>query len=144
MSLDLLARVSVLEGIAGVKPGTWMRNIVPEKKIVEVFGPGVRETWLSARDSGLLVAVRRSIEPLLKNTSVSADDILQPAIVGLGASGEVSRMPLFHGVGKAPGFTVAKVLGRTAANALSDLGISPTGFRFEIIRGKLNLFITTK
>jgi hypothetical protein len=28
-SLELLARVSLLEGIAGVKPGTWMRNVVP-------------------------------------------------------------------------------------------------------------------
>lgn len=35
MSLDLLARVSVLEGIAGVKPGTWMRTVVPEKEIVD-------------------------------------------------------------------------------------------------------------
>jgi hypothetical protein len=110
ISLDLLARISVLEGIAGVKPGTWMRNVVPEKEIVEVFGPGVRETWLSPRDSGLVVAVRRSLEPLLRNTTTTADDILQPAIVGLGASGKVSRMPLFYGVGKAPGFTVAKVM----------------------------------
>lgn len=41
MSLDLLARVSVLEGIAGVKPGTWMGNAAPEREIVEVFGAGV-------------------------------------------------------------------------------------------------------
>ena len=108
-SLDLLARVSVLEGIAGVKPGAWMRNVVPEKEIVEVFGPRVKATWLSPRDSGLVTAVRRSLEPLLRNTTTTADDILQPAIVGLGASGELSRLPLFHGVGKAPGFTVEKV-----------------------------------
>src|SRR5690606_21676665 len=106
VSLDLLARVSVLEGIAGVKPGIWMRNIVPEREIVEVFGPKVKETWLSPRDSGLVTAVRRSLEPLLRNTTTTANDILQPAIVGLGASGEFSRMPLFYGVGRAPGFTV--------------------------------------
>ncbi|TPV94731.1 MAG: hypothetical protein B7733_13690 [Myxococcales bacterium FL481] len=108
-SLDLLARVSVLEGIAGVKPGTWMKDTIPKREIVEVFGDGVKETWLSARDSGLVTAVRRSLEPLLRNTTTTADDILQPAIIGLGASGERSRMPLFYGVGKAPGFTVAKV-----------------------------------
>ncbi|NVB41811.1 hypothetical protein G6O69_28520 [Pseudenhygromyxa sp. WMMC2535] len=108
-SLDLLARVSVLEGIAGVNPGAWMRNVVPEKEIVEVFGPRVKANWLSPRDSGLVTAVRRSLEPLLKNTTTTADDILQPAIIGLGASGEVSRLPLFYGVGKAPGFTVEKV-----------------------------------
>jgi hypothetical protein len=50
-SLDLLARVSVLEGIAGVKPGTWMRNVVPEKEIVEVFGPNVGSAWI--RTGGL-------------------------------------------------------------------------------------------
>ncbi|NVB38110.1 hypothetical protein G6O69_09725 [Pseudenhygromyxa sp. WMMC2535] len=54
-SLDLLARVSVLEGIAGVKPGTWMRNVVPEKEIVEVFGPRVKATWLSPRGVRLVV-----------------------------------------------------------------------------------------
>ena len=43
MSLDFLAWVSVLEGIAGVRPGTWMRNVVPDAEIVEVFGPGVRD-----------------------------------------------------------------------------------------------------
>ena len=52
-----------------------------------MFGDAIRETWLSTRDSGLVTAVRRSLEPLLKNTTVTADDILQPAIVGLGASG---------------------------------------------------------
>jgi hypothetical protein len=108
-TLDLLARVSVLEGIAGVKPGTWMRDKVPEKEIVEVFGDGVQETWLSRRDSGLVTAVRRSLEPLLKNTMVTADDILQGALIGLGASGEVTRMPLFFGVGRAPGFSIEKV-----------------------------------
>jgi hypothetical protein len=75
-TLDLLARVSVLEGIAGKQPGTWMRDEVPEREIVEVFGDGVQETWLSSRDSGLVTAVRRSLEPLLKNTTVTADDIL--------------------------------------------------------------------
>lgn len=108
-SLDLLTRVSVLEGIAGVRPGTWMKDAIPKREIVEVLGPKVKANWLSPRDSGLVTAVRRSLEPLLKNTTTTADDILQPAIVGLGASGEVSRMPLFYGVGKAPGFTVEKV-----------------------------------
>lgn len=37
-SLDLLARVSVLEGIANVKPGTWMRTPIPTRAIVEAFG----------------------------------------------------------------------------------------------------------
>jgi hypothetical protein len=69
----------------------------------------VKATWLSPRDSGLVTAVRRSLEPLLKNTTTTANDILQPAIIGLGASGERSRMPLFYGVGKAAGFTVEKV-----------------------------------
>lgn len=109
VSLDVLARVSVLEGIAGMKPGTWMKDTIPTREIVEVFGPGVKATWLSPRDSGLVTAVRRSLEPLLRNTSVTADDILQPAIVGLGSKGDLSRLPLFHGVGRAPGFTVAKV-----------------------------------
>jgi hypothetical protein len=91
MSLDLLARVSVLEGIAGVKPGTWMRDHIPEKEIVEVFGSEVKATWLTPRDTGMVTAVRRSIEPLLKNTTTTADDILQPAIVGLGSSGGVDE-----------------------------------------------------
>jgi len=70
-SLDLLARVSVLEGIAGKPPGAWMRNVIPERDIVDVFGPAVQATWSSNRDSGLVVAVRRSLEPLLRNTSES-------------------------------------------------------------------------
>lgn len=92
-----------------MKPGTWMRDTIPKHEIVEVFGPKVKATWLSPRDSGRVTAVRRSLEPLLKNTTTTADDILQPAIVGLGASGERSRMPLFYGVGRAPGFSIEKV-----------------------------------
>ncbi len=49
-SLDLLARISVLEGIAGVKPGTWMKDTIPKREIVEVFGDEVKATWLSSRD----------------------------------------------------------------------------------------------
>lgn len=32
MSLDLLARVSVLEGIARVKPGTWMKKVPSSRR----------------------------------------------------------------------------------------------------------------
>jgi len=42
-SLDLLARVSVREGIAGVKPGAWMKDTIPKRELVEVFGNAVRE-----------------------------------------------------------------------------------------------------
>ena len=41
---------------------------------------------LSPRGSGLVTAVRRSLQTLLRDTTTTADDILQPAIVGLGAS----------------------------------------------------------
>ena len=74
-----------------------MKDRIPNREIVEVFGPDVKATWLSPWDSGLVTAVRRSLEPLLRNTTTTADDILQPAIIGLGASGEVSRMHLFYG-----------------------------------------------
>jgi hypothetical protein len=45
---------SSLEGIAGAKPGTWMRNVVPEQETFELLGDQVKDTWLSPRDSGLV------------------------------------------------------------------------------------------
>jgi hypothetical protein len=51
-TLDLLARVSVLEGVADKQPGTWMRDKVPEREIVEVFGPEVKEAVREARSPG--------------------------------------------------------------------------------------------
>ena len=49
ISLDLLARVRVLEGVAGVKPGIWMRNGVPDKGIVDVFRMEVKTTGASTK-----------------------------------------------------------------------------------------------
>ena len=101
MSLDLLARVFGLKGIAGKKQGTWMRNVVPEMEIVEVFGPKVKATWLAPRDSGLLTAVRRSVEPLLHHHDTYDPDVVpvpewaNRALVesGLGPKTEPRRVP---------------------------------------------------
>ena len=101
-STDMLARLSVLEGAAGVAPGTWL--VKRERGFGDAlnhFGPNLAPAWTSATDQGVydkaVSAARRSLQDV---SSMDADDLVQEMMLGSNSAASPRRSRLFYSVGE--------------------------------------------
>lgn len=104
---DLMARLQVLEGVAGQSPFTWSRN--PRQSISEAqehfAGTNIDPSWFSTGNTGMIGLVWGSVDSFFRKQrrtemSWTADDILQNGLMGLKLDGtHYSKGPLFYQVG---------------------------------------------
>lgn len=105
--LDLMVRLSMLEGAAGVTPGSWSDN--PSQglnKAVDHFaGSSLDPTWLSKQSQGVYNHLLRSAQSILRSsrvegvTDLSAEEVLTSALMGMGRS-EGTKKRVFYEAGK--------------------------------------------
>jgi hypothetical protein len=90
---DLLARLQMLEGAAGVPRGAWTTRLSPGSA-KDHFGPDLDESWTTRSNSGLaekaVTAVRRSIGEISGERGVqsamrdmSAEEMVNSFLAGL-------------------------------------------------------------
>lgn len=97
--LDRMAKVMVLEGAAGVPPMTWAARRGTEKEIEKHLGP--EAVNLLKKGPNVYTEVKRSVERFLPSgASVTADDLMQQAVMGLNIRNEPTRDYLFYAVGE--------------------------------------------
>jgi len=107
-TLDLMFRLSMLEGAAGVTPGSWSDN--PSRGLDQATDhysvSDVDPDWLSTRDQGVYRYLLRMTQAILRSSGLegvsdlSADEILINAYMGLARSGGTKKRVLYE-AGKA-------------------------------------------
>ena len=84
---DLLARLSILEGAAGVPAGTWLKSPAQGAlKAKEHFGGGLHPSWLKTGNSGLLDAAVKTVQAVLSkmpSAVYDADSYVQSYLIGM-------------------------------------------------------------
>ena len=102
-SMDMLARLSILEGAAGVAPGTWLRQ--KERGFghaLDFFGPKLPASWTSTRDQGVYDKALAAAAKILRNSSmVDPMDLIQDMIIGSTTTSGPARSRVFYSVGNA-------------------------------------------
>jgi hypothetical protein len=102
-NMDMFARLSILEGAAGVSPGTWLR----EKSrgfasALDHFGPKLAASWTTTSDQGVYdKAISAAARSLRGTHSVDAYDLVQDLISGSAKSSGPANSRLFYAVGNA-------------------------------------------
>lgn len=104
--LDILCRLQVLEGAAGLPFGTWSKQGERALKRAQAFftdaGRRIRADWFSTEDMGVYTTALKYARSKFRNQTqgdIAAEDILQRAMTGLSTSAEDQITPLFHAVG---------------------------------------------
>lgn len=102
-SMDMLARLSILEGAAGVSPGTWLRQKGRGFGIaLDHFGPKLAASWVSTTNQGVYDKALAAATKILRSVSGSdPHDLVQDMISGSSSSGGPARSRLFYSVGAA-------------------------------------------
>lgn len=96
---DRLVKVMVLEGVAGVTPMSWASRRGTEKEIEKHLGP--EAVNLLKKGPNVYTEVKRAVERFLPTgASVTADDLMQQAIMGLNINNQPTRDYLFYAVGQ--------------------------------------------
>lgn len=96
---DRLVKLMVLEGAAGVPPMSWAGKGRADKEIEKHLGP--EAVNLLKKGPNVYTEVKRAVERFLPSgASVTADDLMQQAIMGLNINNEQTRDYLFYAVGK--------------------------------------------
>lgn len=120
--LDLVARLSFLEGMFGVRPNSWAgrgankalqeilkseavtRRGMTEQQVKDLLAP-----WLAPGDTGIISNIRRAITPILKGVGIEPDDLIMPALAGLDIGGG-EKKPVFYSAGTGSFFDLNKFL----------------------------------
>lgn len=101
---DLMARLQVLEGVAGVRPWTWANKgprALPAARDA-LSGNAVDESWFSPKPTGMLKLLFVGLQRIV---GTDADDYLQNGLMGLKIEGDeegetYSNGPLLYQVGR--------------------------------------------
>jgi hypothetical protein len=99
---DHVVRAMILEGAAGVRPGTWsngdtMRNLREAKGILLGEHPKMDPSWFSYKDSGAWDVLKRRVGAVFQSNGISdsdAEDILHRALLGLTKQNDQGALPL--------------------------------------------------
>lgn len=99
--MDMFARLSILEGAAGVRPGTWLkRGARGFGNALEHFGPHLAASWTTTQDQGVydkaLVAASRVLSG---KSSMEPADLIQDMTINSTRSSGPERSRLFYTVG---------------------------------------------
>lgn len=131
-NLDQFARLSILEGAAGISPGTWLRQKSRGfGAALDHFGPRLAASWTANSDQGVYDKALATAARMLRNvTGTDADDLVQELISGSMSSSGPSRNRLFYSVGSAL---------RKYENDLSQGEITPNHRR---IKGTIDHWVT--
>lgn len=99
-ALDLAAKLSFLEGVVGVTPGTWTRaGRGAFREIESLLGDKVKD--LLRKGKNIFVDLKRFAEKQVRGIrGVEAEDFMQDALAGL-----TRPRPLFYDVGRGKPFT---------------------------------------
>lgn len=97
--MDLIARLQVLEGVAGVKPWTWAQN--PKqglKKALAHFaeqGGTINPAWFSEGNTGMVRVMESIARAITKDkvTDKSPETVVSDVIMGMKADGELVPVP---------------------------------------------------
>lgn len=113
-SMDALARLSVLEGIAGVPAGRWLRKGGRGLDLAQGWaaemGGGLHPYWTGAQNSGLLASAEKAAAGVLKAVSgIDAEDLIQEMIIESTTPGGTKRRQIFYSAGEAIGKDKKKV-----------------------------------
>lgn len=101
-SMDMFARLSILEGAAGVSPGTWLRRgALGFGDALEHFGAHLAVPWTSTRNEGIYdKALSTAGRVLSRNSALDPADLVQDLVVSSTRSSGTDRSRLFHTIGK--------------------------------------------
>jgi hypothetical protein len=106
---DILCRLQILEGAAGVKFRSWAdKGRMGLKLAVKLVGSTLDPDWTSQQDTGLFKFLLSNLEKMLvrarlSGTRVDRDmalEILHHYLMGLGAKVEGTHKPILYEVGK--------------------------------------------
>jgi hypothetical protein len=93
---DMMGRLIVLEGAAGVKEMSWARNPVRGMSKAKLHFAeqidNMHPEWFSGEDTGMLRMLTRTLDGFLSRSGVpdmSGEDLVQDGLAGLGATIEV-------------------------------------------------------
>jgi hypothetical protein len=130
-NMDMLARLSILEGAAGVTPGRWVnKGARGFGDALEHFGPHLAAAWTTTRSQGVYdKALGTAARHLSGHSGISADDLIQNMMVNTTRSSGPDRSRIFYTVG-------SKI--RSHANDLGAGDITP---RNERVLGTLDRWI---
>jgi hypothetical protein len=130
-NMDMLARMSVLEGAAGVSPGKWIAQ--RERgfaSALEHFGPNLAAGWTTAGDRGLYDQAVGVANHALRNTaSMDGEELVQELIMHSTSSAGPKRQKVFYSIGDSM---------RAHERDLSDGKITP---EHPHVRGRLNKWV---
>lgn len=126
-SLDMLARLSVLEGAAGVAPGKWLAQ--RERgfaSALDHFGPNLASGWSSATDRGLYDQAVSVASKMLRNVSwTDGEELVQDMVSHSSSATGPKRQRVFYSIGESL---------RSHDRDLGDGKIAPDS---TLVRGRL-------
>ena len=112
-SMDSLARLSFLEGVAGVAPGSWLRQKsrgfqAAENWAAEQDGH-LHPNWTTNRNTGMYDAAAKAVTSVLRSVSgIDPEDIAQEIISESMLPGGRKNRRAFYSAGEAIGSDNAK------------------------------------
>lgn len=127
---DMICRLQVLEGAAGVRPGTWSnRGKMGLRAAADSFkNESVQPAWFATTDTGMYMLLWRQVDQVLRKVpGVDADDIMANALSGLALDLGESKRPLYEA-------------GRKLADAIKSGDESPT----KVAAGLAGFFLKRK
>jgi hypothetical protein len=133
-NMDMLARLSVLEGAAGVSPGTWLRHKSRGFGMaLDHFGPRLAASWTSGTNQGVYDKALATATRVLRNVSgTDAYDLVQNMVAASANPSGPARDRVFYSVGAAL---------RKHENDLSTGDITP---RDRKVLGTLDHWVTNQ
>jgi len=101
-TMDMFARLSILEGAAGVTPGTWLRRSAAGfGDALEHFGPNLAPEWTTTTNQKVYdKAIAAASRVLSSNSSLDPADLVQDMVVNSTRSSGPERTRIFYTVGK--------------------------------------------
>lgn len=106
--MDFLARIAILEGVAGVPVGTWVRRSDASPRNMRMIDqikekiPGLSPEWTDKGNSGMLPKSLQKLSRSIYNlpSEANMEDRVLSAIFGYVASGDLDKSLKFYLTGK--------------------------------------------
>jgi hypothetical protein len=101
-TMDMFARLSILEGAAGVAPGTWLRRSAAGfGDALEHFGPNLAPEWTTTTNQRVYdKAITAASRVLSGSSSLDPADLVQDMVVNSTRASGPDRTRVFYTVGK--------------------------------------------
>lgn len=101
-NMDMFARLSILEGAAGVQPGKWLRKGARGfGDALEHFGPHLAASWTTTRNEGVYDKALAAASRILSGfPSMGPADLVQDMTLNSTRSSGPDRSRIFYTVGK--------------------------------------------